>query len=787
MQTTERTIEQFSVHAEQSVIGAMLMDNDSIDRMGDLKAEHFYNGDNRIIFTEIVKQIAAGKQCDVITVGIAIGERMTDCLPYLNSMAQNTPSSASIGRYAAIVRDRAIKRSLVALGNEVADMAAGSVEDAMVLVDRASSKLEKLAEARVVQEPVRAIDEMGEHIEELERRREGTGAKAISTGFDDLDKRLSGGLRRGELIVVAARPKMGKAQPVSSKVLLSSGRWIAMGDIAVGDSIASVDGTPSIVTDVFPQGVKQTYQITFSDGRSTRSCAEHLWRIGNRKWVNDRVIDLAEISMLLENPSYKGRLYIPLVSGDFGGTSQLPLDPYALGALLGNGDFASSIRFSTNDPETLANLKSACPGINIVHAGNYDYRLVTPRGQSNWLLDVIRELGLGGTVSNNKFIPEQYLRAGKNSRVALLQGLMDTDGWVEKSGTCIYATASEQLADDIEILARSLGCVVRRAVKAPTFTYKGERKNGLPSYVLKIASTDRDSLFRLDRKIQRCGGKIPRLNIESIEPTGIEECVCIAVSHPSRLYITDDYIVTHNTAFSLNVANNIAMEHSVLVLSMEMPKAQIHDRNLASLGHISLTNLLQPTQMTDSEWSGLTLAIQKLSDMNLFLDDQGGLRLIDVRMKAKQTKRRHGLDAMVVDYLQLMEGDGDNRNAQIEGITRGLKALAKELDIAIILLSQLNRELEKRPNKRPQPSDLRDSGAIEQDADAVIFLYRDEVYNPDTMDKGICEVDVALCRQGAPGRVALVYIGEQTRFENAFRWAPQAPKTPTRRGAAEHL
>lgn len=244
------------------------------------------------------------------------------------------------------------------------------------------------------------------------------------------------------------------------------------------------------------------------------------------------------------------------------------------------------------------------------------------------------------------------------------------------------------------------------------------------------------------------------------------------------------------TAFSQNVACNVAKFYPTLILSMEMPKMQLHDRNLASLGKIPLPHLLQPTLMTDLDWSNLTHATIKIERMDLFLDDQGGLRILDVRMKAKTMKRRHGLKLMVVDYLQLMEGDGDNRNAQIEGITRGLKALAKELDITIILLSQLNRKLEERPNKRPMPSDLRDSGAIEQDADAVIFLYRDEVYNPDSMDVGICEVDVALCRQGAPGRVGLTYIGEQTRFEPlAHRWhgPAKAPERDRKRGLAAAL
>src|SRR5690606_32789427 len=163
------------------------------------------------------------------------------------------------------------------------------------------------------------------------------------------------------------------------------------------------------------------------------------------------------------------------------------------------------------------------------------------------------------------------------------------------------------------------------------------------------------------------------------------------------------------SALAFNIARNAAVDYGVLILSMEMPRAQIHDRNVAALADVSLNRLLDPAQMRDQDWSGVTSAIGRLEKMNLFVDDQGGLRLMDVRMKARGIKRRHGLDLLVVDYLQLMDGDGDNRNAQIESITRGLKALAKELDIGLILLSQLNRELERRPNKRPMPSDLRDS------------------------------------------------------------------------------
>jgi replicative DNA helicase len=250
--------------------------------------------------------------------------------------------------------------------------------------------------------------------------------------------------------------------------------------------------------------------------------------------------------------------------------------------------------------------------------------------------------------------------------------------------------------------------------------------------------------------------------------------------HRGGLYVLAGRPKMGKSALAFGIGNNIALNGGIVgALSMEMPKKQLHERNLASIGKIPLDHVTDPRQMLDAEWANLTAATEKIMQMKLYVDVQPGLSLMQVRTKAKQIKRKaKGLDALVIDYLQLMSGEGDNRNAQIEGITRGLKCLAKELDIPIILLSQLNRELERRPNKRPMPSDLRDSGSIEQDADVAIFLYRDEVYNPDSSDKGICEVDVALNRQGAPGRVALAYIGEQTRFESLkHTWHPPVPKS----------
>jgi replicative DNA helicase len=220
------------------------------------------------------------------------------------------------------------------------------------------------------------------------------------------------------------------------------------------------------------------------------------------------------------------------------------------------------------------------------------------------------------------------------------------------------------------------------------------------------------------------------------------------------------------TGLALAIARNVAESANVLLLEMEMPRAQLHDRNMAALARVSLSRLLDPNRMDSDDWNRITAALGRMERMGLFVDDKAGLRMIDVRNKARRVKRRHGLDLLVIDYLQLMEADGDNRNAQIESITRGIKSLAKELNIGVLLLSQLNREVEKRQDKRPLPSDLRDSGSIEQDCDVGLFLYRDEIYREDSPDAGIVEVNIGLNRHGSTGTVGLAYIGDQARFES---------------------
>ena len=238
------------------------------------------------------------------------------------------------------------------------------------------------------------------------------------------------------------------------------------------------------------------------------------------------------------------------------------------------------------------------------------------------------------------------------------------------------------------------------------------------------------------------------------------------------------------TAGALAVCRNVAAAGTALLLSMEMPKVQVNDRNIAALGRIPVSWLRRPTEDNTEYWNRMTSAFAKANELSMYIDDQAGANLIEIRAKARAVKRKAGLGLLVIDQLSFITGgSSENRSVEIGQYTRGLVAIAKELDCAVLLLAQLNRKCEERSNKRPIMSDLRDSGEIEQDAATIIFMYRDEVYNPDSMDKGMCEWNVAKARQGKVGTVGLCFIGAETRFESATRgWLPSAEKPQKGRG-----
>lgn len=404
-------------------------------------------------------------------------------------------------------------------------------------------------------------------------------AEYLSTGSTLLNLALSGrangGVQKGCYLLLVGDSSSGKAQPLHSKVLTPAG-WKRMGDLVVGDRVVDPDGGEAVVTGVFPQGLKETARVYFSDGSRTETCYDHLWLVENTNDVTRETSRVLTTKQMEESLKTKERLYVPTCSqvAFDPPTDTLPVPGYLLGLLLGNGHFGREVRFSSGDSELVFAVERLLPGgMRVVPTKGVDYALAGPgRGKPNPLLNAVRSLGLGETRAATKFVPKRYLRAPVQTRLEVLQGLLDTDATVSKNGNIEYTTSSPRLAKGVRELVRSLGGNVTWSVKAaPVYVYKGQRCTGQPSYRLRIRHPKPSTLFKLERKKDRVrddqkGGKRRLVRVESL---GVQECRCIAVSSKRHLYVTDGYLVTHNTWLSLQMlaeaANSPAFDGHTLV------------------------------------------------------------------------------------------------------------------------------------------------------------------------------------------------------------------------------
>lgn len=372
-------------------------------------------------------------------------------------------------------------------------------------------------------------------------------------------------------------PGTGKAQPLDAQIKTPAG-WVRMGDVRIGDAVCSPDGQPSWVTGVHPQGMQAIYRLTFVDGRSTCATADHLWQVLCKFWTTPRVITTAQLRIMLaqnNGGTYANRLYVPLLTGDVGAPLELPIDPYVLGVLLGDGCLQSSSPSYTKPDAEIADAVGARlqPGYHLSHVATRDrYSIVQENGQfqkgvqgvtQNYYRETLRTLGLLDLRSCEKFVPPAYLAASQTQRLDLVRGLLDTDGTVGTGKTVSFTTTSLRLALDTQQLIRSLGGLCLLSPRQPFYTHNGERRAGRPAFTLNIRHPQPEMLFTLPRKRERTldnqyAGRL-KLRLDKIEPCGEAACQCITVSHPAGLYITDDYVVTHNSTFAMQMRGPVLM------------------------------------------------------------------------------------------------------------------------------------------------------------------------------------------------------------------------------------
>ena len=783
--------------AEQSVLGGMLLSKDAIaDVVEVLRPDDFYKPAHQTVYDTILDLYGRGEPADAVTVAAEL-QRRGDLIrlggaPYLHTLIATVPTAANAAYYAEIVAEKAILRRLVQAGTRIVQLGYHGADGAEVndVVDRAQAAIYEVTERSTSEDYVALEELLQPTMDELDAiASRGGVALGVPTGFTDLDA-ATNGLHPGQMIVVAARPGLGKALALDTPLPTPAG-WTTMGAVAVGDRLLGADGRPVRV--VAATGVltgRPCYEVEFSDGSVIVADAQHQWLTETRAARRARqgararggaprpgpaVVTTAEMAATLRCATADGRLNhsvattapLQLPPAD------LPIGPYTLGVWLGDGTSATAASTST-DPEIAEHVAAegyrvvrqpglrsgirlpaelpvaerscavcgepfvprtsqvrtcgrscggrarsvssavpppSCPGCGGPSSGLR--RCAACPAAHGTFQGLLRTVGVLG----HKHVPGVYQRASEEQRRALLAGLMDTDGTVTTTGNLQFTVTSGGLAEDVRELVVGLGY----RCSTTTRTVRGRRPESSTAYTLNFACED--EVFRLDRKrllhkersAEHGHRERPR-HVVDVRPVASVAVRCVEVDGADHLYLAGRSMVpTHNSTLGLDFARSCSVKHGLTsaVFSLEMSKSEIVMRLLSAEARIRLADM-RAGRMSDDDWTRMARRMSEISEAPLFVDDSPNLTLMEIRAKARRLKQRNDLKLIILDYLQLMTSGRkvESRQQEVSEFSRQIKLLAKELEVPVVAISQLNRGPEQRTDKRPMLSDLRESGCL---------------------------------------------------------------------------
>lgn len=712
---------------EQAVLGALMIDRDALSSVVDiLKVESFYNESHQIIYKAITELFRSTRPIDMLTVTEEL--RKMGALEkaggafYIVELVQRVASSANIEYHARIIAQKYIQRSLIRVSTEIIRDAFEDTTDVFDLMDKAEQNLFSITETNLSRsfEGLNTLaPKLLKQIEELSKKAD--GLTGVPSGFTKLD-RITAGWQPSDLIIMAARPAMGKCLGRGTKVMMFDGSLKNVEAVQIGDLLMGDDSTPRKVLSL-ARGREQMYWVRQLHGIDYRVNESHILSLkrsrNEGKNLNGNVLNIEVKDYLIKSAKWKTNYKGYKVGVEFAETP-LSIDPYFFGLWLGDGKKTSS-RIYTMDKEVVDFLQhyaddlghhlavtdlERCPGYTIKHSFGKDAPIDSLQAK-------LRNIN----VLNNKHIPHNFIANSRKNRLALLAGLIDSDGHLNNGygGTYEITSKYEHLAQQIKYLCDTLG--YRTSLKAKRASIK---EIGFETTVWRVRFNGNvDEIpVRVARKkasawTNPCNWQVTGIDLQK---DIIDEYFGFEIDG-NRLFLLEDGTVTHNTALTLSLAKNAAMEFNkpVAFFSLEMSSLQLVQRLISSEAEIS-QDRLRTGQLENAEWQKLQMAIERMSKTPIFIDDTPAINIFELRAKCRRLKAQHDIQLIIIDYLQLMTGGGGgdkrsmgNREQEISSISRGLKGLAKELNVPVIALSQLSRAVESRGgSKKPQLSDLRE-------------------------------------------------------------------------------
>lgn len=852
-----------NTEGERAILGAILLDNSLINQaIEQLGADDFYSPFHRAVFNGMIALFERGAKIDPILIGEELKKEgkleSYGGVAAIANLTYGLPHFNNIHHYAKLVSEKALARNLIKACNTIVSEALAEEDDAELVLDRAEQLIFALANKRTKQSftAVRPVaEDVFVKVQEYAQRKDASALTGLTSGYRDLDS-MTSGLQKNDLIIVAARPSMGKCEAFDTEILLADGSVKTIEEIYQNKSVKLLTLQENYkfklteASDFIDDGIKPVFCVTTSLGRQIKTTVTHPYLTING-WKR------------LEELAVGSKIAVPRILDIFGNNEWRDCEVKILSYLLGDGsitngsplfivgkpaledDFIKAVVEFGGVETVVAKVSNRTPTLRIRNSNKSAVNPVTM-----WL----RKLGVWGCNSHRKFIPDDVFTLKRDQLALFLNRLFSTDGWacVLTSGQpqLGFASVSERMARQIQHLLLRFGVIAK--LKKRSIKYKNERRTAwqlditdalsIKTFIREIGIYGKEAALEQvlktleNRNYQTNGDLIPieiweriaagkgaeswsslarraaiqgaanvhvgqrapsreRLTkfasalendalknlaeseiywdeIVSIEYAGEQQVYDLTIPETHNFVAND--ICVHNTAFCLNIAQRAALQADAVVgfFSLEMSKEQLVMRMLCSEAMVD-AHRFRNGFLSRQEWERLGEALGRLAETKIFIDDTPGISVLEMRAKARRlAAEQKRLDLIIVDYMQLMTGGGkriESRQQEVSQISRELKGLAKELQVPLIALSQLSRASENRSDHKPQLSDLRESGSIEQDADVVAFIFREEYYKPTDENFNQAEIIIAKQRNGPTGAVTLTFIKELTRFEDLYR------------------